>query len=105
MISIIIVTYNSAAHIVRCLERCLDAAAELPRAGEAAEVIVIDNASRDSTMELVRKFPGVKLIEPGSNLGFAAACNLGARSSRGELLLFLNPDTAIRSGLAHLAAA
>ncbi|MSO21611.1 MAG: glycosyltransferase family 2 protein, partial [Acidobacteria bacterium] len=96
MISVIIVTYSSAAHIARCLESL---------APTDAELIVVDNASRDGTVDAVRKFPRVKLIEPGANLGFAGGCNFGARQSNGEFLLFLNPDTALRSSLAPMERA
>ncbi len=96
MISVIIVTYNSAAHIARCLESL---------APTDAELIVVDNASRDDTVDAVRKFSRVKLIQPGANLGFAGGCNLGARQSNGEVLLFLNPDTSLRSSLAPMERA
>lgn len=94
MISIIIVTYNSAGHIARCLESL---------ASTGAEIIVVDNASQDSTVEKARRIPQVRLIEAGANLGFAAACNRGARQARGDALLFLNPDTVLRSGFKRLA--
>jgi len=86
MLSVIIVTYNSSAHIAACLDALKD---------KAAEVVVVDNASSDGTAELVRKsYPPVKLIACETNLGFAAGANLGARRSAAEFLLFLNPDTA-----------
>lgn len=90
MISIVIVTWNSAAHIGRCL-------ASLPNA--AVEIVVVDNASTDATIAEAANFPHVKLITSRENLGFAAACNRGARESSGEILLFLNPDTELRSSL------
>ena len=84
MISVIIVTYNSEGQIGQCL-------ASLENSG--AEVVVVDNASTDGTVALVRRFSAsVKLIQAPRNLGFAAASNLGARNSTGSSLLFLNPD-------------
>ena len=57
------------------------------------EVIVVDNASADGTPEAVRDAaPGAIVIEAGANLGFPAACNLGAAAASGELLCLLNPD-------------
>ncbi len=87
-LSILIVTYNSAKLIGRLLDHL---AHELQ--GLAAEVIVIDNASRDSTAELVaQSYPWVKLIASKDNLGFAAGNNLAARQASGRYLLLLNPD-------------
>jgi len=97
MISIVIVTYNSSAHIPRCLESFQDS---------GAEIVVVDNASADGTAALVRRlFPAVKLIAAPRNLGFAAGANLGVRNSRGEALLFVNPDVVCQSPLAGLEEA
>jgi len=94
VISVVIVTYNSRLHVARCLESL---------AASGAEIIVVDNASSDGTTEVIRQtFPSVTLLEAPRNLGFAAAANWGARQSRGEAVLFLNPDAACRSGLAPL---
>jgi hypothetical protein len=43
-------------------------------------------------------WPGVRLVEPGGNLGFAAANNLAIRQTQGELVLLLNPDTVVPAG-------
>lgn len=57
---------------------------------------VIDNASTDGSPDLVRtRFPGVRLVEPGANLGYAAACNLGWKTSPAELVVFLNNDLTV----------
>ena len=92
-VSVIIVSYNSAD----CLPECLDSLAPIIASG--VEVIVTDNASTDDSCAVVRdRYPAVKLIEAGGNLGFAAGCNLGAAQSSGELLVFLNPDTVVEPG-------
>jgi hypothetical protein len=72
----------------------------------ASETVVVDNASRDGSAEAVRsRFPQVRLIANSANVGFAAACNQGARETRAPLLLFLNPDATLTpGGLASLAA-
>ncbi|WP_161799537.1 glycosyltransferase [Pseudarthrobacter siccitolerans] len=88
MISVVIVTYNSAHVIGDCL-RALVPAAEL-------EIIVVDNASRDETLDIVRaEFPAVIIIRNRENRGFAKAVNLGAESASGDVILLLNPDATI----------
>ncbi len=63
------------------------------------ELIVVDNDSADGTVDAVRELaPEGRVVEPGANLGFGAACNLGAREARGDLLLFLNPDAKPQPG-------
>ncbi|MFO8013082.1 MAG: glycosyltransferase family 2 protein [Phycisphaerae bacterium] len=88
-LSIIIVAYHCCDDLARCLE-CLPAAA-----GDlATETIVVDNASGDGTVEMVReRFPEVHLIANAENRGFAAANNQGLAVSSGRHVLFLNPDT------------
>jgi GT2 family glycosyltransferase len=55
-------------------------------------VIVVDNGG-DAVVP-----DGVRLVSPGRNLGFSAGCNLGAAEARGDVLLFLNPDTVVAAG-------
>ncbi|MBI2818907.1 MAG: glycosyltransferase family 2 protein [Acidobacteria bacterium] len=86
MISVLIVTYNSE----RCIGACLES---LRKNAEGTEIVVVDNGSKDRTVEAVRRFPYVKLIASPSNLGFAAGVNRAARESAGDALLILNPDT------------
>lgn len=87
--SIVIPTYNTAAMTARCLR---DLTANPPAL--AHEIIVVDNASSDATVESIRhEFPTVLVIANPLNLGFAKACNLGARVAAGRFLCFLNSDT------------
>jgi GT2 family glycosyltransferase len=75
-------------------EECIQACLESVRAhAPDAEVLVVDDASPDGTAELVRaRFPEVVLVECARNVGFGAACNLGAARASGDVLLFLNQD-------------
>lgn len=58
-----------------------------------AEIIVIDNHSKDDTVKMIKaEFPHVKLIENQINLGFAKACNQGIKLATNNLILLLNPD-------------
>ena len=91
-LSILIVTYNSAPLIGNLLDH-LRADLDREGAGFAAEVLVLDNASRDGTADLVRaQYPWVKVIASPDNLGFAAGNNLAAKQASGRHLLLLNPD-------------
>jgi len=92
---IVIVTFNSASQI----GRCLDALANL----DGIEIVVVDNGSTDSTTAVVadRHIP---LIANRHNAGFAAAVNQGIRATSAPLVLLLNPDAHLERGLDHLAA-
>jgi len=60
------------------------------------EVIVVDNASKDQSVSMLRRdFPDVILIESDENMGFARGCNKGFENSRGDFILLLNPDTLV----------
>lgn len=99
--SIVIVTYQSAAY----LPRCLDSIARTTRA-TSHEVIVVDNASSDGTVALVREcHAAVRLLVNAENQGFARAANRGAREAAGRTLLFLNPDTELQEGAVDRAVA
>ncbi len=56
------------------------------------EVIVVDNGSKPATAEVLAAFPWVKVIRNERNLGFAAACNQGARAAQGRIVVHLNND-------------
>ncbi len=87
-LSILIVTYNSE----RLIGPLLDSL-KTELTAMSAEVVIVDNASRDATVESVRTLhPWVTMIASPDNLGFAAGNNLAAKSATGRYLLLLNPD-------------
>lgn len=93
-LSIIIVNWNSADYLRSCLT-----SVHSETRGISFEVIVVDNASYDGSEKMVRDlFPGVKFVQSDSNLGFARANNLGFLQAKGNILLFLNPDTEVVDG-------
>ena len=93
-LSVIIVNYK----VKHYLEQCLRSVAEASR-GIAVEVIVVDNASGDGSVEYLReRFPDVTIIASEENLGFARANNLAIRNSHGQYVLLLNPDTIVAEG-------
>jgi N-acetylglucosaminyl-diphospho-decaprenol L-rhamnosyltransferase len=88
-VSIIVLNYNGRRWLGPCLD-ALRAQAGAP----PFETILVDNASADGSAASVREaFPGVRVVETGSNLGFAGGNNAGARVAAGARLAFLNNDT------------
>ena len=94
LVSIIIVTHNSKAVLEDCL-RSLPGAAT----GLECEVIVVDNASLSDPTALVHACdPTAAVLRNTRNLGFAAACNQGARAAQSRHVVFLNPDLRLDPG-------
>ncbi|WP_213814534.1 glycosyltransferase family 2 protein [Glaciihabitans sp. dw_435] len=86
-VTVLIVTYNSKHVIDACLG---------PLSDGSLEIICIDNASTDGTPTHIRsRYPTVRVIDSGSNLGFAKAVNAGAKQASGSNYLLLNPDAII----------
>jgi GT2 family glycosyltransferase len=91
--SVIVVTYNHASLIARCLE---EVQATVP---PETEILVADNASADGTVDAVeRAFPRVRVVRTGANLGYGGANNRAAAAARAPVLVFLNPDTLPQPG-------
>jgi len=88
-----IVAYRSRRLLQDCLESLREHAPSRPM-----RVLVVDNDSRDGTVEMVRRFPDVELVAAQRNLGFAAATNLAIRLGGARYFLALNPDTRVRAG-------
>lgn len=97
MTSIVIVNWNSGRFLERCVRSLLEHAA-------GCEVIVVDNASEDESLRFIASLPDVVAIRNCENAGFAAACNTGWRRSKGDLVLFLNPDVEALPGAVALLA-
>lgn len=92
-VSVVIVTYNSGEYITRCLESIYKQTKK-----NIFELIIVDNASSDSTVSIVKQhFPKANIIKNEANKGFGAANNQGAKIAKGRFILFLNPDTELIS--------
>ncbi len=90
-LSVIIVSFNSSQWLTACIAGVLEAGITPER------VLVVDNASDDGSAQLVReRYPGVRIIENGVNLGFAGGANLGLRAVGTDLAVILNPDVIVR---------
>jgi len=93
-LSILIVNYSTRETTLECLASLF---AHPPSV--AYEVILLDNASSDGSVEAIRvAYPQVKLIAHGDNSGFAGGNNIAAAQATGERLLLLNPDTLLFAG-------
>jgi len=91
-LSVIILSYNTK----KLLSNCLNSVIKNTQ-GIDDEIIVVDNASTDGSVSLVKqKFPQVRLVRNTKNLGFAAGNNRGLEIARGKWVLFLNTDTEIK---------
>jgi GT2 family glycosyltransferase len=91
LVSVVIVAYNSGPALLRCLD-------SLAQDGAEHEVVVVNNGDEGPELAAAEARPAVEVLHPGANVGYAAGCNLGAERARGEILLFLNPDTVVRPG-------
>lgn len=91
VLSVIIVTYNDAERLERCLKSIQSCKDEIDH-----EVIVVDNGSTDRTPALLQSFPSLRVTRVAFNLGIATARNIGIDHSRGNYLLFLDSDTEVR---------
>ncbi len=89
-LSILLVLYNRAELTLACLRSML------PRLQETdAEIVLVDNASRDETGMLLERLRGARVIRNGDNRGFPAGVNQAAEAATGEFLLLLNNDTEV----------
>jgi len=87
LFSIVIVTYNSAAHIENCIHSIMK---NIDISNY--EIIIVDNCSTDETVNIIRKYNNVVLTVNSQNYGFATANNKGFKIARGEYVIVLNPD-------------
>lgn len=87
-VSIIFPTFNGWQDTKECLESI--ARFDYPK--DKIEIIVVDNASTDETVEKILRYKDIKILRNKENLGFSRAVNLGVRKSKGEYLLITNND-------------
>lgn len=102
-LSVVIVSWNVRGYLAACLDSiatCLDGSQV------RAEILVVDSASSDGTLEMLRaEYPHVRALPQAENVGFTRGNNLGLAAATGRFLMLLNPDTEIIDGaLAHMVA-
>jgi len=92
-VSICIVSWNTRDILKNCLRSIYDKTKKV-----SYEIIIVDNNSHDGTCEMVKeKFPECILIESSDNLGFVKGNNIAIREAKGRHLLYLNPDTELKT--------
>jgi GT2 family glycosyltransferase len=93
-LSIVIVSYNTCGLLRTCLSSIYRETAHID-----FEIVVVDNASTDGSIEMITSdYPAVKILRNDHNSGFAAANNIAIRKSSARFVLLLNPDTEILDG-------
>jgi GT2 family glycosyltransferase/2-polyprenyl-3-methyl-5-hydroxy-6-metoxy-1,4-benzoquinol methylase len=90
--SIVIVTYNELAYTRQCVDSIRQ------YTDEPYELIFVDNASTDGTVEYLRSLPEGKIITNAANRGFPAAANQGIQAAAGKQIVLLNNDTILTTG-------
>lgn len=93
-LSIVIVNYQSRRNLRRCL---LSIRSKVNM--DEKEVIIINNDQRESLCGTQKNFPEVKVFNMPENLGFGRAANYGSKKAKGDLVLFLNPDSQLRENI------
>jgi len=89
-LSIIIVSYNVEEYIISCIQSIY----KHSKSNNTFEIIVVDNNSSDNSVDKIKnEYPQINLIKNRKNYGYSVAANQGAIESKGEYILFLNPDT------------
>lgn len=98
--SIIIVNWNSGIQLKECVESVKKSSFENSILNK---VVVVDNDSKDNSLELVEalNFEKLEIIKNNENLGFGKACNIGAKDSSSDFILFLNPDAMVYEDTFH----
>src|SRR5437764_2953357 len=90
-VSVAIVSFNTRRELQACLDSVIE---EAP-----GEIVVVDNASTDGSVEMVRtQYPSVLLLANATNNGYGAAANQAIKSTRGDYVVLLNADTVLTAG-------
>ncbi len=93
-LSIVILNYKTARLTRQCIKTI-----KLYEPKLAYEIIVVDNNSRDGVGAMLKeRYPDVRFIQTGRNLGYAAGNNVGMKAATGRFVMILNPDITVRPG-------
>jgi GT2 family glycosyltransferase len=99
VVSAVVLAYKEEPWLERCVHALLDSD------GVDVEVILVDNGCTDGSVDRLAPTPGVTVVRPAKNLGFAGGCNAGAAVASGEFLTLINGDLVVQTdALAELVA-
>src|SRR5579864_6163516 len=87
MISVIVVSYNSGKYLGECLASLI----KLPD----TEVLLVDNSSSDNSLAVAAQYPSIRVFPQKKNLGFNAGNQIGIDNAKGDIVVFINPDTRV----------
>lgn len=90
--SIVILTFNQLEYTRQCVDSVLQ------HTREPFELIFVDNASSDGTLDYLRTIEGARVVANDENLGFAAGCNQGLAIAQGDVIVLLNNDAVVTAG-------
>ena len=88
-VSAVVVAYATGPSLNRCVDSLI---------GEADEIVVVDNGGGGPEIDDASVHEVVRVVDPARNLGFAGGANLGAWEATGDIVAFVNPDTAVEPG-------
>lgn len=91
-LSIIIVNYQVEKDVMICITSILKSKPKVQ-----FEIIIVDNDSKNELKKILENISQVQYVSSGSNVGFGAGNNIGARLAKGDFLFFLNPDTIVKN--------
>jgi GT2 family glycosyltransferase len=98
-VSVVIVAYGPDPWLARSVQAVLDSV------GVDADVVLVDNGGTEGAADALASRPGVTLVRPGTNVGFATGVNLGVAASQADLVALVNPDALVEpDALAELVA-
>jgi GT2 family glycosyltransferase len=92
LVSVVTVAYGAEPWLERSVVACLSSE------GVDVEVVLVDNGCTDGAVDRLSGKPGVTVVRPEGNLGFAGGCNLGVAASNGEMVALVNPDALVDPG-------
>jgi GT2 family glycosyltransferase len=87
---VIVLAHGAEPHLGACVRALLDQ--------HPAEVLVVDNDAAPAAVAEVADLPGVRVLRPGRNLGYAGGCNHAAAAAHGDVLVFMNSDAVVAPG-------
>jgi GT2 family glycosyltransferase len=97
-VSVVVLAYGAEPLLEECVQSVLSSTGVQP------EVLLVDNGAAGDEVDRLEGLPGLRVLRPGENTGFAGGCNLGAAAATSDLIAFVNSDAVVRpDALAALA--